>query len=78
MAPTTFQPVIRNARKTGERELVLMRWSLVPHFAKSAADFKGISTIDAKAETDEFSHMASTVSTSPLPRSRMVARFAHV
>jgi putative SOS response-associated peptidase YedK len=51
VAPTTFQPVIRNAKKTGDRELVLMRWGMVPHFAKSLADFKGISTINAKAET---------------------------
>src|SRR5580698_6329328 len=51
VAPTTFQPVIRNTKETGERELVLMRWGMVPHFAKSLADFKGISTINAKAET---------------------------
>jgi putative SOS response-associated peptidase YedK len=51
VAPTTFQPVIRNAKETDERELVLMRWGMVPHFAKSLADFKGISTINAKAET---------------------------
>ena len=28
-----------------------MRWGLVPSFAKSAADFKVFSTINAKAET---------------------------
>jgi putative SOS response-associated peptidase YedK len=39
VAPTTFQPVIRDGRDTGERELVLMRWGLVPFLillAKSA------------------------------------------
>ena len=41
VAPTTHQPVIRHTKETGERELVLMRWGLVPHFAKSLADFKG-------------------------------------
>ncbi|MDE1178481.1 MAG: SOS response-associated peptidase [Edaphobacter sp.] len=51
VAPTTFQPVIRNARDTGEPELVLMRWGLVPYAAKSLAEYKGISTINAKAET---------------------------
>jgi putative SOS response-associated peptidase YedK len=51
VAPTTFQPVIRNSKETGERELVLMRWGMVPHFAKSLNDFKGFSTINAKAET---------------------------
>jgi putative SOS response-associated peptidase YedK len=27
VAPTTFQPVIRNDKETGELELVLMRWA---------------------------------------------------
>ena len=53
VAPSTFQPVIRQSRETGEREMVMMRWGLVPYFAKSAADFKGFSTINAKAETLE-------------------------
>ncbi len=51
IAPTTMQPVIRNNRDTGEREMVAMRWGMVPHFAKSLADFKGFSTINAQAET---------------------------
>ena len=46
IAPTTMQPVIRNNRDTGEREMVAMRWGMVPHFAKSLADFKGFSTIN--------------------------------
>ena len=51
VAPSTFQPVIRAERETGERELAMMRWGMVPYFAKSFADFKGVSTINAKAET---------------------------
>ena len=51
IAPSTMQPVIRNNRDTGEREMVAMRWGMVPNFAKSLADFKGFSTINAKAET---------------------------
>jgi len=51
VAPSTFQPVIRANKETGERELEMMRWGLVPYFAKSPADFKGFSTINAKAET---------------------------
>ena len=51
VAPTTFQPVIRNNRDTGERELEMMRWGLVPYFAKNPAEFKGFSTINAKSET---------------------------
>ena len=30
VAPTTFRPVIRLNRDTGEREVVMMRWGLVP------------------------------------------------
>jgi putative SOS response-associated peptidase YedK len=49
IAPTTFQPVIRLDRETGERELATMRWGLVPHFAKDLRDFR-MNTINAKAE----------------------------
>jgi hypothetical protein len=51
VAPTTLQPVIRNSRHGAVRELLLMRWGLVPFFAKSVADFKDFSTFNAKAET---------------------------
>jgi putative SOS response-associated peptidase YedK len=51
VAPTTIQPVIRGNRDTGERELVSMRWGLVPFFTKDIKDVKGISTINARAET---------------------------
>ena len=51
VAPTTFQPVIRAERDTGEREMVLMRWGLVPFFTKQLSDVKGISTINARAES---------------------------
>src|ERR1700744_5805535 len=30
VAPRTFQPVVRLNRDTGEREIVLMRWGLLP------------------------------------------------
>ncbi len=53
IAPTTFQPVIRETRESSDREMVLMRWGLIPYFAKSLADFKGISTINARAESVE-------------------------
>ncbi len=51
IAPTTFQPVIRLGRDSGERELALMRWGLVPQFAKSLKDFKGFTTFNARAES---------------------------
>lgn len=53
VAPTSTQPVIRLQRDTGQRELVMMRWGLIPYYAKSAAEFKGFSTINARAETVE-------------------------
>jgi putative SOS response-associated peptidase YedK len=49
VAPTTFQPVIRADRDTGEREITLMRWGLVPYFAQELKSF-GYSTINARAE----------------------------
>src|ERR1700744_403100 len=55
IAPSTFQPVIRDSKESGERELVLMRWGLVPFFTKQLSDVKGFSTINAKAETLETS-----------------------
>lgn len=51
VAPTTHQPVVRHTRDGAVRELLLMRWGLVPFFAKSLADFRGFSTFNAKAET---------------------------
>ncbi len=51
IAPTTFQPVIRESREDGSREMVLMRWGLIPWFTKQLSDVKGVSTINARAET---------------------------
>ncbi|RZU39309.1 SOS response-associated peptidase [Edaphobacter modestus] len=50
VAPQTMQPIIRANRDTGERELVQLRWGLVPFSTKSLADLKGKSTINARAE----------------------------
>jgi putative SOS response-associated peptidase YedK len=36
-----FQPVIRQSKKTTDRELVLMRWGLIPFFTKQPSDVKG-------------------------------------
>ena len=35
VAPTTFQPIIRQSRESGEREMVLARWGLVPSLRKN-------------------------------------------
>ena len=31
IAPETFQPVARLSRETGQRELTVMRWGLIPY-----------------------------------------------
>lgn len=49
VAPQTFQPVVRLNRESGQREIVLMRWGLIPFWAKDAK--VAYSTINARAET---------------------------
>jgi putative SOS response-associated peptidase YedK len=49
VAPQTYQPVIRLNRDTGERELVLMRWGLIPFWATDPSI--GLRTINARSET---------------------------
>jgi putative SOS response-associated peptidase YedK len=49
VAPQTSQPVIRRNRDSGAREIVLMRWGLIPYWSKDAKI--AYSTINAKAET---------------------------
>ena len=51
VAPTTIQPIIRNNRDDNERELVSLRWGLIPFFTKNIKEVKGLSTINARAET---------------------------
>lgn len=63
VAPQSFQPVVRLSRDTGERELTVMRWGLVPYWAKDSK--VGFSTINAKAET---------ITTSPAFREAMKRR----
>ena len=49
VAPQSLQPVVRLDSETGRRELTIMRWGLVPFWAKDAKI--GYSTINAKSET---------------------------
>lgn len=49
VAPQTFQPIVRLNRVTGQREIVLLRWGLIPYWSKDSKI--GYSTINAKAET---------------------------
>ena len=48
IAPQSVQPVVREGRDTGEREFALLRWGLVPFWAKDAKI--GYSTINARSE----------------------------
>ncbi|MGD0939678.1 MAG: SOS response-associated peptidase [Terracidiphilus sp.] len=63
VAPQSLQPIVRLNSDTGERELTIMRWGLVPFFAKDAKI--AYSTINARAET---------VATSPVFREPMRRR----
>jgi putative SOS response-associated peptidase YedK len=47
-APQSVQPVVRQKSDSGSREVALMRWGLVPFWAKDAKI--GYSTINARAE----------------------------
>lgn len=49
VAPQSMQPVVRLDADTGERELTVMRWGLVPFWSKDGK--MGFSTINARAET---------------------------
>jgi putative SOS response-associated peptidase YedK len=49
IAPTTMQPVIVPDRETGEPTMRVMRWGLIPAWAKDPKAM-GLSTINAKAE----------------------------
>jgi putative SOS response-associated peptidase YedK len=50
VAPGDPHPVIRRSHETRERELVMMRWGIVPWFAKTEDEFKALSTINAKSD----------------------------
>lgn len=49
IVPQSFQPVVRLDAETNQRELALLRWGLIPFWAKDAKI--AYSTINAKAET---------------------------
>ncbi len=51
IAPSTFQPIIRSSPEDGEREVVLMRWGLIPEKIADPDSFKIFSTTNARAET---------------------------
>ena len=50
VAPATDQPVIRHMHSNQIRELLLMRWGMVPVFAMNMTEFRGNSTCNVRAE----------------------------
>jgi putative SOS response-associated peptidase YedK len=63
VAPQSLQPVVWLDNETGERELTIIRWGLIPFFVKDPKI--AYSTINARAET---------VATSPVFREPMKRR----
>jgi len=52
ITPDSFQPVVRLSHETGERELALMKWGLVPRWAKTPkANFSSINARSDKLES---------------------------
>jgi putative SOS response-associated peptidase YedK len=48
VAPETYQPIVRLSRDSGERELALLRWGLVPFWSRDGKSL--FSSINARAE----------------------------
>lgn len=63
MAPTQLAPVVRRHPQTGERHLDLLRWGLVPHWAK-----------DPKSVRQPINARSETAATAPMFRDALVRR----
>lgn len=63
MAPTRLAPVVRRHPQSGERHLDLLRWGLVPHWAKDLKTLR--QPINARSET---------AATAPMFRDALVRR----
>lgn len=70
VAPTTHQSIIRESRETGDRELILARWGLVPFFTKDLKEIKGaIDHQRSRGDNRYLSHLARTNEKTTLPDS---------
>ena len=68
IAPLTFQPVIRENWEDGSREMVLMRWGLIPFFTKQLSDIKGMFHDQRQGrDSSHESHLAGAVQEEALP-----------
>jgi hypothetical protein len=77
IAPSTNQPIIRSDPETGEREMVLMRWGLVPAKIADPDSFKIFTTTNARAEGPRQADLERPVHTLPVPDSpRRILRVA--
>ena len=65
IAPSTYQPIIRPDHETGEREMVMMRWGLVPAKVADPDSFKIFSTTNARAESILKSRYGEALSSTP-------------
>ena len=66
-APTDSLPTVRLDAKAGERSLDLMRWGLVPYWAKDTK--VGFANINAKGRGDRYAaSLPRGLPASPLPR----------
>ncbi len=68
VAPTTHQPIIRQSRETGDRELILARWGLVPFFTTDLNDIKGLDHQRALRDDHQSSNLAGAIQETSLPR----------
>jgi putative SOS response-associated peptidase YedK len=69
VAPQTFQPIVRLNRDKGEREIVLMRWWLIPYSYWAKDPTIGLRTINAKTETITARAFREAIVPIRLPRS---------
>jgi len=51
VTPYSAQPVIRDNRDDGKREMVIMRWGMVPFHTKAIESLKGRNMFNARAES---------------------------
>ena len=70
-APTDQLPVVRYDRKAGERSLDLLRWGLVPYWAKDLN--VGFANINAKPERIETARPSATHSSAAAASCRSLA-----
>jgi putative SOS response-associated peptidase YedK len=67
IAPSTFQPILRSSPEDGEREVVLMRWGLIPAKVAEPDAFTIFSTTNARRNYSREANREGAVPTQSLP-----------